>query len=65
MIPRSLFEELKNKTIRIYLKNLPKTHCVHSGKIEAVTEHIVILLDEDHDTVMYIPIDQITLVKTT
>ena len=65
MIPRSLFEELKGKTIRIYVKDLPSSHSVHSGKIETVTEHLVILRDEDHNILMYIPIDQVSLIKTT
>ncbi|MFX0058342.1 MAG: DUF6897 domain-containing protein [Candidatus Hodarchaeota archaeon] len=65
MIPRSLFEELRGKTIRIYVKDLPTPHSVHSGKIEAITEHIIILRDEDHNILIYIPIDQISLIKTT
>jgi len=65
MIPRSFFEELKGKTIRIYVKDLPTPHSVHSGKIETVTEHLVILRDKDHNILIYIPLDQICLVKTT
>ena len=65
MIPRSLFEEFKDKRIRIYVKNLPEPHCIHSGKIKTVTEHIIILHDKEHDTLIYLPIEEISLIKTT
>ena len=65
MIPKSLFEELKGKRIRIYMKNLPEPHCIHSGKIERITEHLIVLHDEEHNTLIYLPLDEISLIKTT
>ncbi|MFX1392799.1 MAG: hypothetical protein ACFFAH_04410 [Promethearchaeota archaeon] len=64
MIPRSTLEELKGQTIRIYLKDLAEPHCVQLGKIKTVTEHIIIFEDEEHDTLMYVPIENIILIRT-
>ncbi len=64
MIPRKIFEELKGVQVRLYIKDLPDPHCIQLGKIEAVTEHIVIFKDEEHDTLIYIPIENIVLIKT-
>jgi len=64
MIPRATLEELKGHTVRIYLKDLAEPHCVQLGKIETVTEHIIIFKDEEHDTLMYVPIENIILIKT-
>lgn len=64
MIPRSLFEELKDKRIRIFVKDLPDPHCVQTGKIETVTEHLIVLYDEKHDIHIYLPIEEISLIRT-
>ena len=60
----STLEELKGQTIRIFVKDLADPHCVHLGKIETITEHIIIFNDEDHDTLIYVPIENIILIKT-
>ena len=65
MIPRSTFEDLKGKRIRLYIKDLPDPHCIQIGRIEAVTEHHIIFIDEEHDNLIYIPIENIVLIKTT
>ena len=65
MIPRTIFEELKEKPIRIYVKHLPESQCVQSGKIKMVTEHLVVLHDEEHNILSYIPLEEISLIKTT
>ncbi len=64
MIPRSTFEGLKGKKLRIYVKGLPDPHCIHLGKIETVTEHLIIFKDEEHDKLIYVPIENIILIKT-
>ena len=65
MIPRNIFEELKDKYIRIVVKHLPESQCIQSGKIKMVTEHLILLHDEEHDTLSYIPLEEISLIKTT
>jgi hypothetical protein len=65
MIPRTIFEELKEKRIRIYVKHLPESQCIQSGKIEMITEHLVVLHDEERNVLSYIPIEEISLIKTT
>jgi len=65
MIPRNIFEELKDKRIRIIVKNLPESQCIHLGKIKMVTEHLVVLHDEEHNVLSYIPLEEISLIKTT
>ena len=64
MIPRSTLEDLKGQKIRIYIKDLADPHCVQLGKIETITEHIIIFRDEDHDNLIYVPIEKIILIKT-
>ncbi|MFX0070146.1 MAG: hypothetical protein ACFFAO_03560 [Candidatus Hermodarchaeota archaeon] len=64
MFPKQRLEELKGESIRIYLKHLPKAHCVQLGKIETVGEHIVIVRDIDHDNLVYIPLENIAYIKT-
>jgi hypothetical protein len=65
MIPRTIFEELKDKRIRIFVKHLPESQCIHTGKIKMVTEHLVVLHDEEHNILSYIPLEEISLIKTT
>ena len=64
MIPRSTFEELKGKKLRLYIKDLPDPHCIQLGKIEAVTEHLIIFNDEEHKNLIYIPLENVVLIKT-
>ena len=64
MIPRSTFEALKGQMIRVYVKSLPEPHCIQVGKIEEVTEHLIIFKDKDHNVLIYIPIENIVLFKT-
>lgn len=64
MIPRSTFEDLKGQKIRIYVEDLADPHNIHLGKIERITEHIIVFKDE-HDNVIYVPIEKIILIKTT
>ena len=63
MIPKHRLEEIKGETIRVYIKDVPEAYCVHLGKIEAVGEHIIIFKDTMHNSIMYIPIDGIALIK--
>jgi len=65
MIPRSTLEKLKGGKIRFFIKDLPDPHCIQCGRIEEVTEHLVLIKDEDHDQLIYIPIEKIVLIKTT
>lgn len=64
MITRATLEELKDQNIKVYVKDLPEQHCVHSGKLILVTEHMVKLYDEEHEVYAFIPIDQIALVRS-
>jgi len=64
MIPKSTFETLKGKKVRIFVKDLPDPHCIHLGKIEEVTEHLIIFSDKEHNTLLYVPIESIALIKT-
>ena len=52
MIPMYTFEDLKGQKIRLYVEDLADPHNIHLGKIERITEHIIIFKDE-HDNVMY------------
>ena len=65
MIHRTVFDELKDQRIRVYVKDLPEPHCVQSGKIDNLTEHTLTLKDEEHNILIYIPLENISLVKTT
>jgi len=65
MIPRTIFEELKDKHIRIFVKHVPESQCIQSGKIKMLTEHLVVLHDEEHNILSYIPLEEISLIKTT
>jgi len=65
MIPRTVFEKLRGEKIRFFVKDLPDPHCIQYGRIEDVTEHLVLIKDEDHDQLVYIPIEKIVLIKTT
>ena len=65
IIPRNIFEELKEKYIRICVKNVPESQCIQSGKIKMVTEHLIVLHDEEHNILSYIPLEEISLIKTT
>jgi len=63
MIPKHRLEEIKGKAIRVYIKDLPEAYCVHLGIIESVGEHVIIFKDTKHNSVMYIPIDSIALIR--
>ncbi|TFG15398.1 MAG: hypothetical protein EU535_01870 [Promethearchaeota archaeon] len=63
MFPKHRLEELKGETIRIFIKNMPEAYSIQLGKIENVGEHVVIVKDEDHDNLIYIPVDNIAFIK--
>lgn len=65
MIPSSVLEELKGELVRLYISDLPDPHGILLGKIQEVSEHIVIFKDEDHEQLIYIPIKKIALIKKT
>ncbi len=63
MISKTLLEELKQKNIRICLKNVVESQCSHTGKIVRVTEYVVILHNEEHNADTIIPIDTIAFIR--
>ncbi|MFX1442050.1 MAG: hypothetical protein ACFFHV_01440 [Promethearchaeota archaeon] len=63
MIPKHRLEEIKGEEVRVYIKDLPEAYCVQLGKIQSVGEHIIIFKDIKHNSIMYIPIDSIALIK--
>ena len=65
MIPWHIFEELKGKVVRLYIKDLPDPYCILLGKIEEIREQIIIFKDEEHDQLIYVPIKKIVLIKKT
>jgi len=65
MIPRSTLEKLKGEKLRFFITDLPDPHCVQCGRIQDVTENIIIIKDEDHDQLIYLPLEKIVLFKTT
>jgi len=63
MIPKSTLNDLIGKQVKVYLMHLPDPHCMQKGKIDAVTEHLLILNDEAHTDLLYIPLENIVFVK--
>ena len=65
MIPKTRLEELKDKLIRVYIKGLNEPHCIQTGRIKTIGEHVLILEDETHKQEIYVPLDNIAMIKTT
>jgi len=63
MVTRKVLDELKGNQVKVYISGLPDPHCVEKGMLDSFTEHTLILIDEVHTNVSYIPLDNIAYIK--
>jgi len=59
MIPKKIVENLVDKFVYIYIKNVTKDF---AGKIISITEADIIVLEDKNNNLIYIPIPEISVI---
>ncbi|MFX1375089.1 MAG: hypothetical protein ACFFA0_04700 [Promethearchaeota archaeon] len=59
MITRKIIEDLVNKFVYIYIKNISKDF---AGRIKSINECDIILLEDKNENISYIPLSEVSVI---